>query len=208
MVFSIFLPHLFLPYSRVCVCRETGNGRYREPTRLRRKVMNDSPPVRRFGPLFYSVVAVALVLLVVVYVLPLLGIELARIVHFVDNPYLPSGIVLIFWIVNVFSPENLVWLIAGIILFRRRKRHPQVTKYALCAMLGLVVIALVNHVSEIVFQSTMSRSPRSTADLQTYLMLRGLVTTFARAGCWILLFIALLGWRGEPNDTASGPAKE
>ena len=163
--------------------------------------MNHAKRARRFGPLFYGILTTALVLVLVVRVLPWLGVDVPALLGldgFSETPW-P------YWLLIRFFPESFVWLVGNIIIISRWNRHPQVSLCALLAIGGLLLISIAGNSSGLWLEAIFRTGDRRPNDsIINYRMLSVGFTSILKAGCWILLFMAILGWRGdETNRMAS-----
>ena len=100
-------------------------------------------------------------------------------------------------------PRLLVWLVGGILIWQRRGRHPQVSCYALVGICGLAASALTGGLFIAWLQGMAMRQPGFIAAGRGMVFYFGYATfvALASAACWVLIIVAVLGWRGDPTET-------
>ena len=100
-------------------------------------------------------------------------------------------------------PLFLIWSVGGVLIWQRRRRHPQVSRYALLGICGLAAVALLNALFSTWLQGTLMRQPSFMASSQgmVYYFAYIVIISLATSGCWILILVAILGWRGDPIET-------
>lgn len=161
--------------------------------------MKPSDRVPQFGPLFYSVLVVAVWIVFAVRVVPFLTREIVRV-----------------WLVLLVDsvpvhPELVVWLVGVLVVVTRWRRHPQVSLCALLGIGGLLVLWLARFVLDVRIvtrEGAIGQWFFSTTG--TFHLWRGVIDRGLTVTCWVLLIIAILGWRDgrAKSDPAPLPREE
>lgn len=102
------------------------------------------------------------------------------------------------------APTAIVWVVGAILLVRRRQLHPQVSRYALIGLAGLLLLEIVD-IGFSVWLTYWVRIPGNAASVvRPYIAVVGpyrwYVAPLFRAGCWVLVLKAVLGWREDGGD--------
>jgi len=98
----------------------------------------------------------------------------------------------IFATLGMQIPAFLVWLVGGILMIVRRKRHPRATVMVVIALV-LAIIGMILSVASSILPLYMSDTlaiPYS--QISIYMGVIAIVGTILRFGMWVLFFIALL----------------
>jgi hypothetical protein len=100
------------------------------------------------------------------------------------------------------APRMTVWVVGGMLLFRRRKLHPQVSHYALIGLAGLMLLEVFNIGVAVWVSYWLQNQGNTPVGLpRLYLDIVGPFQQFVRpiveAICWALILAAVLGWRSE-----------
>ena len=99
-------------------------------------------------------------------------------------------------------PTLLVWLVGAVILLRRAKLHPLVSRYALLGIGGLFLLLIAGSLCQLWLYGAV-RYGSWAPNAQWILILIEIVRSLLAAACWILLFVAILGSR-KPDDGNQG----
>lgn len=94
-------------------------------------------------------------------------------------------------------PLYLVWFIAMILAFVYLGRHPAVSLLVLAAMSLLIVQSVVGTFLAYWIQFQMEPREWTVAKMASYLAVVALVRTAVSTGAWILLVVAIFGWRRQ-----------
>jgi len=96
------------------------------------------------------------------------------------------------------GPLYAVWLVGVIFAALRWKRHPRVSLFAILALVLTMFLSIVAMSFSIILPLYMHRDGMPAERISIFIGVWSLVTSTLQAGCWVLLLIALFGWRGEP----------
>ncbi len=91
-------------------------------------------------------------------------------------------------------PELLVWVVGAVIVFRRRQRHPNVSRCALLGLSGFILITIVN-LAFLHYLGPNAPFVPSPGILLIYQFHIACFQPLVAAASWCLVLIAVLGWR-------------
>ncbi len=91
-------------------------------------------------------------------------------------------------------PLILIWTTAFLVLIKRRTRHPHVSRFALVGLTGIAVIGVGSPLFREIWYPNLIASYGINVQVLAATLCHS-IELLLKAGCWWLLFIALLGWR-------------
>lgn len=139
-------------------------------------------PIRWFGPATYCTLAVAILLVVVVRILPIIGIGFSQTLSAIP-------------VTLAMAPELLVWIGGSVVILFRWHKHPHVSRYALIAIGGLMLATVGPFLFQQWLISTGTLSQWSENTVRYFIFVQYVLTVALKVCCWVLLFVAMLGWR-------------
>jgi hypothetical protein len=92
-------------------------------------------------------------------------------------------------------PLYLVWLVAIILAIVFWKKHPTVSLLTLIALVGLLVLSIVGTYASTWLPISLHAQGISTARISVELGIISVASNLLSTAFWILLVIALFGWR-------------
>ena len=92
-------------------------------------------------------------------------------------------------------PLYLVWLVGIILSIVFWKKHPTVSLLTLIALVGLLIISIVGTYTSTWLPISLHAKGMSTGRIGIELGIISIVSSILSTAFWILLVIALFGWR-------------
>ena len=96
-------------------------------------------------------------------------------------------------------PVLLVWLIGSILAIVFWKRHPKVSLFAMIGVCGLLLLTLITTYLNLWLPLMLSDRGVSATQIGITLGIKGIVTSVLSACFWVMIFVAIFGWRKKPE---------
>jgi hypothetical protein len=94
-------------------------------------------------------------------------------------------------------PVILIWLIGQILSLVFWRRHPKVSLLTFIAMIGFLIVSIIGTYLNIWLPLTLRERGLAISQIGIALTVSGLINSFVSAVFWVLLVIAIFGWRSR-----------
>jgi hypothetical protein len=102
-------------------------------------------------------------------------------------------------ILLVQLPVILVWLVGLVLSLIYWQRHPKVSRLALIALIGFLIIEVIGSYVSIWLPLTLHERGLAASQIGIILFVRGIFSSLVSAILWGLLVAAIFGWRGNTH---------
>lgn len=97
----------------------------------------------------------------------------------------------------VQCPLFLAWVAGLVLAVMRWKKHPRVSLLVTIALVIILVEAIINTSLGIWLPWMLTQQGMAYTQIGTILAIWGFISSLVNAGIWVLLLVAIFGWRDE-----------